>query len=134
MLTINVDSANVTCTTASVPRQMHTTKLFTMHFAKAFCSVKGKIATTYILPHEAKQESEFMFQNFSESELRLKNVTPLISGCRPMLEHKLTWLTFQTFYLHRIWVGLHMIVAATIYIALSQPKRESNGRPSAQQQ
>jgi len=27
-----------------------------------------------------------------------------------------------------------MIVAATIYIALSQPKRESNGRPSAQQQ
>jgi len=31
MLTINVDSANVTCTTASVPRL--TTKLFTMHFA-----------------------------------------------------------------------------------------------------
>jgi len=33
MLTINVDSANVTCTTASVPKQMMTTKLFTMHFA-----------------------------------------------------------------------------------------------------
>jgi len=33
MLAINVDSANVTCTTASVPRQMLTTKLFTTHFA-----------------------------------------------------------------------------------------------------
>ena len=33
MLTINVDSANVTCTTASVPRKVLTTKLFTMHFA-----------------------------------------------------------------------------------------------------
>ena len=33
MLTINVDSANVTCTTASLPKQMLTTKLFTMHFA-----------------------------------------------------------------------------------------------------
>jgi len=33
MLTMNVDSANVTCTTASLPRQMLTTKLFTMHFA-----------------------------------------------------------------------------------------------------
>jgi len=33
MLAINVDSANVTCTTASVPRQMLTTKLFTMHIA-----------------------------------------------------------------------------------------------------
>jgi len=31
MLTINVDSANVTCTTASVPRQVLTTTLFTMH-------------------------------------------------------------------------------------------------------
>jgi len=31
MLAINVDSANVTCTTASEPRQMLTTKLFTMH-------------------------------------------------------------------------------------------------------
>jgi len=31
MLTIKVDSANVTCTTASIPRL--TTKLFTMHFA-----------------------------------------------------------------------------------------------------
>jgi len=29
----NVDSAYVTCTTASVSRQMLTTKLFTMHFA-----------------------------------------------------------------------------------------------------
>ena len=33
MLTINVDSANVTCTTVSLPRQMLTTKLFIMHFA-----------------------------------------------------------------------------------------------------
>jgi len=33
MLTINLDSADVTCTTASVPVQMLTTKLFTMHFA-----------------------------------------------------------------------------------------------------
>jgi len=33
MLTINVDSANVTYTTAILPRQMLTTKLFTMHFA-----------------------------------------------------------------------------------------------------
>jgi len=33
MLTINVDSANVTCTTSSVPRQMLTAKLITMHFA-----------------------------------------------------------------------------------------------------
>jgi len=35
MLTINVDSANVTCTIASIPRQMLTTKLYTMHFAMA---------------------------------------------------------------------------------------------------
>jgi len=33
MLPINVDSANVTCTTASLPRPMLTTKLFTIHFA-----------------------------------------------------------------------------------------------------
>jgi len=33
MLTINVDSANVACTTPSVTRQMLTTKLFTMHLA-----------------------------------------------------------------------------------------------------
>jgi len=33
MLTINVDSANVTCTTVSLPRQMLTQKLFTMHLA-----------------------------------------------------------------------------------------------------
>jgi len=33
MLTINVDSANVTCTTSSVPTQMLTTKLFTMHLS-----------------------------------------------------------------------------------------------------
>jgi len=33
MLAINVDLASVTCTTASVPRQMLTTKLYTMHFA-----------------------------------------------------------------------------------------------------
>jgi len=33
MRTINVYSAHVTCTTASVPRQMLTTKQFTMHFA-----------------------------------------------------------------------------------------------------
>jgi len=33
MLTINVDSANVTYTTTSLPRQMLTTKLSTMHFA-----------------------------------------------------------------------------------------------------
>jgi len=31
MLTINVDSANVICTTDSVSRQTLTTKLFTMH-------------------------------------------------------------------------------------------------------
>jgi len=30
---MNFDSANVTCTIASLPRQMLTTKLFTMHFA-----------------------------------------------------------------------------------------------------
>jgi len=34
MLTINVDSADVTCTTDSLPRQMLTTKLFTMHLAR----------------------------------------------------------------------------------------------------
>jgi len=33
MLTINMDSANVTCTTASLPRQMLATMLFTMHLA-----------------------------------------------------------------------------------------------------
>jgi len=33
MLTTNVDSANVSCTTASVSRQMLTTKLFTIYFA-----------------------------------------------------------------------------------------------------
>jgi len=33
MLTINMDSANVTCTTANLPRQMLTAKLFTMHLA-----------------------------------------------------------------------------------------------------
>jgi len=33
MLTINVDSTNVTCTTASLPKQMLTTKLFRMRFA-----------------------------------------------------------------------------------------------------
>jgi len=33
MLTIKVDSANVACTAARLPRQMLTTKLFTMHFA-----------------------------------------------------------------------------------------------------
>jgi len=33
MLTINVDSANLSCTKASSPRQMLTTKLFTMHLA-----------------------------------------------------------------------------------------------------
>jgi len=32
MLTINVDSANVTYTTAILPRKMLTTKLFTVHF------------------------------------------------------------------------------------------------------
>jgi len=33
MLTINVDSTNVTCTRASLPKQMLKMKLFTMHFA-----------------------------------------------------------------------------------------------------
>jgi len=33
MLTINVDSTKVTCTTVSLPSQMLTSKLFTMHFA-----------------------------------------------------------------------------------------------------
>jgi len=33
MLIINVDSANVTYTTAILPMQMLATKLFTMHFA-----------------------------------------------------------------------------------------------------
>jgi len=33
MPTSSVDSANVTCTTVSVPRQVLTTKLFTMHLA-----------------------------------------------------------------------------------------------------
>jgi len=33
MLTINVDSANVTCRTAILSRQMLTAKLFTIHFA-----------------------------------------------------------------------------------------------------
>jgi len=33
MRTINVDSANVTCPTVSFPRQVLTTKLFTMHLA-----------------------------------------------------------------------------------------------------
>jgi len=33
MPTINMVSANGTCTTVGLPRQMLTTKLFTMHFA-----------------------------------------------------------------------------------------------------
>ena len=33
MLKINVDSANVTCPTASLSRHMLSTKLFTMYFA-----------------------------------------------------------------------------------------------------
>jgi len=33
MLAINVDSANVTCTTSSLSRKMLTTKLFPIHFA-----------------------------------------------------------------------------------------------------
>jgi len=33
MLKINVDSASLTYTTVSLPKQMLTTKLFTMHFA-----------------------------------------------------------------------------------------------------
>jgi len=32
MLVVNVDSGNLTCTTVSLPRQMLTTNLFTMHF------------------------------------------------------------------------------------------------------
>jgi len=51
MLTINVDSANVTCTTASVPRQILTTKLFTVHFAivglKKLWVVWRSISLTY---------------------------------------------------------------------------------------
>jgi len=42
MLTINVDSANVTCTTASVPRQLLTTKLFTMHLPMVGFKPGGK--------------------------------------------------------------------------------------------
>jgi len=33
MLAINVDTVNVTCTTASKPRQILTMKLFTVYFA-----------------------------------------------------------------------------------------------------
>jgi len=40
MLAINVDSANVTCTTASLPRQMLTTKLSTKYFAFAMVGFK----------------------------------------------------------------------------------------------
>jgi len=51
MLAINVDSANVTCTTASEPRQMLTTKLFTMHLVtvgfKKFGVVWKLIYLTY---------------------------------------------------------------------------------------
>jgi len=33
MLTINMDSANITCTTSNLQRQMLTTKLFAMYLA-----------------------------------------------------------------------------------------------------
>jgi len=33
MLTINMGSANVTCTAANLPKQMPTTKVFAMHLA-----------------------------------------------------------------------------------------------------
>jgi len=51
MLTVNVDSANLACPTVSLPRQMLTTKLFTMHLAmvgfRKLWAVWRLISSTY---------------------------------------------------------------------------------------
>ena len=48
MLTINVNSADVTCTTVSLPKQMLTTKLFTMHLAVVgFWEVMGRMKMNF---------------------------------------------------------------------------------------
>jgi len=56
MLIINVDSANVTCITANLPRQMLTTKLFTMHLAmigfRKLRVMRRSISLTYLDKYE----------------------------------------------------------------------------------
>jgi len=47
MLTINVYSANVTCTTASLPRQILTTKLFAMHVAMVGLGSYGRVKINF---------------------------------------------------------------------------------------
>ena len=48
MLKINVDSANVTCPTASLSRHMLSTKLFTMHFATVgFRKFMGRVKINF---------------------------------------------------------------------------------------
>jgi len=51
-----------------------------------------------------------------------------------MVEHGLTWFTFQTVYLFVVELDSIWVLQPQLCVGLSQPKRDSNRRPSVCQQ